>query len=110
MINPALYAEYYWLTLVDYDDETWEIFKESMGQFPKAYTWDGWDDENHSICFKFATHVPRNESEIKICKERNLKVKRDILKTIENNLHGKVYFNKSKGILKNLEKNELFRN
>lgn len=101
-IKEHSYAEYYWLTLEGYDQEEWEAFKQQMGCFPKAYTYDGIDDEDHSVCFKFARHIPQSPTQIRVCKYKNAQIKKEVIKTIANNLRTRVYFNVRRGILKKL--------
>lgn len=102
MIPEHKYTEYYWITLQNFDLEEWENFKREMQNFPKAYTYDGIDDESMSVCFKFGRYIPKLGTEIKQCRQKNLKIKRDILNAIANNTRGKVYFNIRRGILKKL--------
>lgn len=102
MIPEHKYADYYWITLKGFSTSEWENFKKEMCNFPKAYTYDGLDDEEMTVCFKFSRHIPKNSLEVMKCKKQNTRVKKDVLKAISNNLRGKVYFNVSKGILKKL--------
>jgi len=97
------YAHFYRITLQGYDEEEWENFKEQMGQFPKAYTYDGIDDEEKSICFKFATYKPRNLQEVKKCNKANLRIKRDVIDTISRNIRGGAYFNVRRGTIKKVK-------
>lgn len=102
MIPEHKYAEYYWLTLEGFTEEEWETFKKDMSPFFKLFTFDGIDDEEKSICFKFARFKPANETQITICKKRNLLYKKEFIKAFQQDIRGKVYFNVKRGTIKKL--------
>lgn len=102
MIPEHKYAEYYWLTFENFDVEEWERFKKDLSPFTKLFTFDGIDDENQSICFKFARFVPRTGTELTSCKKKNLLYKKEFIKALQQDIRGKVYFNIKRGIIKKL--------
>ena len=102
MIPEHKYSEYYWITLINHTNDEWESFKQQMSVFPNAFIYDGVDEETHSLCFKFSRHKPTHEQDIKRCKDRNLAIKKDVLKVMSKNVGGKFYFNIKRGILKKL--------
>lgn len=96
------YAEYYWLTLENFNSTEWETFKRDMSPFLKLFTIDGIDEETMSLCFKFIRAIPKSESHIKKCKEINQVYKKEFIKALRQDIRGKVYFNVNRGILKKL--------
>lgn len=102
MIPEHKYAVYYWVQMIGFTDEEWDEFKKQMSNFPKAYSYDGVDDEEKTVCFKFKVNIPKNELEIEKCYQANLRIKKDVIKTISNNISGRVYFNSKRGTLTKL--------
>lgn len=96
------YAIYYWLTLENFNREEWERFIQDLSPFTKLFTIDGIDEECQSLCFKFSRFVPKDKSQIKICKEKNLIYKKEFLKALREDIRGRVYFNVNRGVLKKI--------
>lgn len=98
------YADYYWITLENFNEEEWERFKQDLSPFTKLFTFDGFDEETKSVCVKFSRYRPKNGTpeEIFYCKKKNSMYKREFLKAFQQDIRGKVYFNIKRGTLKKL--------
>lgn len=103
MIPEHKYIRCKWLTIQGFNDEEWETFKKEMSQHSKMFLIDGIDEEDRSICFKFKRFIPKSQSEIRLCLEKNKKTEQLVLKTISQNIAPTVYFNAGKGIIKKLK-------
>lgn len=102
MIPEHKYADYYWISLVNFSKEEWERFKQDFSPFTKLMKIDGVDEEETSLCFTFSRYVPKNYLEISKCKKLNTLYKKEFLKALQQDIRGRVYFNVKRGIIKKL--------
>ena len=96
------YVSYYWLKVRNFNDAEWERFKKDLSEFQSLFTYDGIDEEERDICFKFCVSAPKDESQIEKCKKLNEYYKEAFIKEVKKNLHGRVYFNIKRQELKKI--------
>ena len=96
------YVSYYWLKVTNFNNAEWEKFKEDLSEFTNLFTYDGIDEEDREICFKFCVRKPKSVEEIDRCKKINTYYKDQFIKEVKKNLHGKVYFNTKRQEIKKL--------
>lgn len=94
------YAIYKWVNADGLSDDEWKDFLYELDQFPKIFSFDGIDEEDKSICFKFHRYVPKQKSDIDKCLKGNRILSSKVMKIIQEKMSGRLYFNINKGFIK----------
>lgn len=96
MIEEKDYASFYWLKLELTEDE----FKSFVSNVEKVGVIDGIDEETQEVCIKFANTKPRTKDQLKLAKQINTKNLKSFLHQLSKHIHGKLYFNVNRNIIK----------